>query len=97
MFPAKLLVGLTVIVVVPVPVTKPPVTSIVSTVLSSDVFLMVILPVSTSTASSKVKTMFEPTVTPVASSVGVDDDKLGAVESSTAKVTEEDVYVMLPA
>ena len=55
----------------PDPVTLPPVTSIVSTVESSDVFLIVIFPVSASTLSAKFKTMFASIATPVALSEGV--------------------------
>ena len=54
-----------------------PVTSIVSIVESSDVFLIVILPLSASTFSLKFNTMFEVTLTPVALSAGVEDDKVG--------------------
>ena len=55
----------------PDPVTLLPVTSIVSTVESSDVFLIVIFPVSASTLSLKFRTMFESTATPVALSEGL--------------------------
>ena len=62
---------------VPVPVTLLPVTSIVSTVELSDVFLRVIFPVSTSTFSSKFKTIFESRATSVALSEGLDELKIG--------------------
>ena len=55
--------GLIVISVVPVPVTNEPVTSMVSTVESSDDFLMTIFPLSASTASEKVKTILCRTTT----------------------------------
>ena len=45
--------------------------SIVSTVASSDVFLMMILPVSTSTASEKLRIILLSTATAVALSEGV--------------------------
>ena len=45
--------------------------SIVSTVASSDVFLMMILPVSTSTASEKLRTILLSTATAVELSEGV--------------------------
>ena len=73
--------GLMVISVVPVPVTKPLVTSMVSTVESSDDFLIVILPLSTSTASLKVRTILASTATPVAPSAGDDEDRVGLVVS----------------
>ena len=57
----------------PDPVTLLPVTSIVSTVESSDVFLIVIFPVSASTLSLKFRTMFESTATPVALLEGVEE------------------------
>ena len=67
--------------VVPVPVTKPLVTSMVSTVESSEVFLMIILPDSTSTASLKVSTILLSTATPIALSAGVDELSVGLVVS----------------
>ena len=75
--------GLTVICEDPDPDTFPPVTSIVSTVLSSDVFLIVISPLSTSTLSSKFKTIFAFTSTAVALSAGDDEERVGAVVSGT--------------
>ena len=71
--------GLISIVFVPVPVTLLLVTSIVSNALSSLVFFIVILPLSTSTFSLKVKTIFAVLDTFVASSAGVLDDSVGAV------------------
>jgi len=66
---------------VPDPATKPEVTPIVATVVLSEVFLMVILPLSASTASEKFNTMFAFTATLVALSAGVEDESVGAVES----------------
>ena len=66
-------------VVVPVPVTKSLVTSMVAMVESSDVFLMVMLPDSTSTASLKVSTMLLSTPTLVALSAGDEEDSVGSV------------------
>ena len=66
---------------VPVPVIKPLVTLMLSTVESSDDFLSVILPLSTSTASSNVSTILASTAIPVASSAGVDEDRVGALTS----------------
>ena len=68
---------MTVIWVEPDPVTWPPVTSIVSTVLLSDVFFIVIFPLSASTFSLKFKTILADTETSVASSAGVDELKVG--------------------
>ena len=59
--------------------TNEPVTSKVSTVESSDDFLMTILPLSTSTASLKVSTILASTATPVAPSEGEEEDRVGAV------------------
>ena len=73
--------GLIVICVPPLPLTFAPVTSIVSIVLLSEVFLIVILPLSASTASSKFRTMFAFTATLVALSAGVEDERVGAVVS----------------
>ena len=66
-----------VICVVPVPVTNEPATSMVSTVESSEDFLMVMLPLATSTASLKVRTILASTATPVAPSAGVEEDRVG--------------------
>ena len=59
-------------------------TSIVSIVELSDVFLIVIFPVSASTLSSKFKTIFAFTLTAVALSAGDEDDSVGAVVSVTS-------------
>ena len=56
-----------------------PVTSIVSTVESSDVFLIVIFPLSTLTFSLKLRTIFALSATPVASSAGTDELNVGIV------------------
>ena len=74
-----------VISVVPVPVTFEPVTSMVSTVELSDDFLIVILPLSTSTASLNVNTILASTATPVAPSVGTEEDRVGALTSAMVK------------
>ena len=74
-----------VICVPPDPETCPPVTSIASTVELSDVFLIVIFPLSVSTFSSKLSTIFASTATPVALSAGVDELKVGAVLSTVVK------------
>ena len=66
-----------VIWLVPLPVTKPLVTSILSTVELSEDFLIVILPLSTSTASLKVSTILASTATPVALSDGVEEERVG--------------------
>ena len=70
---------------VPVPVTLEPVTSMVSTVELSDDFLIVILPLSTSTASLKVSTILASTAIPVAPSVGIEEDRVGALTSAIVK------------
>ena len=62
---------------VPLPVTKPLVTSMLSTVELSEDFLIVILPLSTSTASLKVSTILASTATPVALSDGVEEERVG--------------------
>ena len=73
-----------VIVVVPVPVILESVTEIVSiTVLP---FLMIILPLSRSTASLKVSTISAPTETPVASSLGFEEDRVGGAVSAAVNV-----------
>ena len=75
------------------PVTFELVTSIVSKVLSSEVFLIVIFPVSTSTISLKLRMMFAPSKTPVASSAGVDELKVG----KTLVVKLNAVVELIPA
>jgi hypothetical protein len=62
------------------------VTSIVSTVLSSDDFLMVILPLSASTASLKVKTIFASIRMSVPLSVGLEDERVGLDSSAVVKL-----------
>ena len=84
-----------VICVVPVPVTWPLVTSMVSIVELSDVFLIVILPLSTSTASEKLRTILPPTATAVALSAGVELLRVGAVVSVVVK--EREVVSEMPA
>ena len=79
--------GLIVISLVPVPVTLFPVTSIVSKVLSSLVFLIVIFPLSTSTASLKVNVIFAVANTPVALSDGTEEDRVGLVLSIVVKLS----------
>ena len=71
--------GLISITVVPVPVTLLVVISIVSNVLSSLVFLIVMFPLSTSTFSLKVKNIFAVLETLVALSVGLLEESVGAV------------------
>ena len=95
MYASKLEVGFTVICVVPVPVTFELVTSIVSKVLLSEVFLIVIFPVSTSTLSSKFKTIFALSDTLVALSAGVDDDNVGLLVSPVVKLKA--VVELIPA
>eukprot|EP00362_Geleiidae_sp_MMETSP1317_P001535 CAMPEP_0201283398 /NCGR_PEP_ID=MMETSP1317-20130820/8456_1 /ASSEMBLY_ACC=CAM_ASM_000770 /TAXON_ID=187299 /ORGANISM="Undescribed Undescribed, Strain Undescribed" /LENGTH=78 /DNA_ID=CAMNT_0047599517 /DNA_START=191 /DNA_END=424 /DNA_ORIENTATION=- len=70
----------------PEPVTDPLVTSIVSKVVSSDVSLMVILPLSTSTISLKTNVMSESTATDTAPFEGVDDFKVGMALSAEVKL-----------
>ena len=68
------------ICVVPLPLTCPPVTSISSTRVSSD-RKMDILPLSTSTASEKFKTMSDVVATPVALSSGEVELSVGGVRN----------------
>ena len=49
--------------------------------LSSEVFLIVIFPLSASTASLNVRTILEFLATAVALSAGVDEDSVGAILS----------------
>ena len=58
----------------------------VSTVESSDDFLMVIFPLSASTASLKVSTILSFTPTPVAPSAGEEEDKVGSPISAVVKL-----------
>ena len=80
-------------VVVPVPVTKSLVTSMVAMVESSDVFLMVMLPDSTSTASLKVSTMLLSTPTLVALSAGDEEDSVGQVSAANPSSVIVQLYV----
>ena len=84
-----------VIWVEPDPVTWPLVTSIVSTVLLSDVFFIVIFPLSTSTFSLKFKTILDETEISVASSAGVDELKVG-VASAVPKYSISLIWCILP-
>ena len=77
------------------PVTWPPVTSIVSTIEPSDVLLMKILPVSTSTSSEKLRTILLATATAVALSAGEELLKVGATISAVVK--ERAVVLLIPA
>ena len=78
------------------PVTFEFVTSIVSKVLLSEVFLIVIFPVSTSTISLKFRTIFASSATSVALSAGVDDDNVG-FWTSAAVVKLKAVVELIPA
>ena len=69
------------------PVTALSVTSIVSRVELSLVFLIVIFPLSTSTASLKFKVIFAVVDIPVALSVGVDEERVGLVLSIVVKLS----------
>ena len=69
--------------------------SIVSTVASSDVFLMMILPVSTSTASEKLRIILLSTATAVELSVGEELSKVGAPISAVVK--DSAVVSVMPA
>ena len=71
--------GLIVISVEPDPETFELVTLIVSTVESSEDFLIKILPLSASTASEKVRTILSFTPTFDAPSDGEDEESVGAV------------------
>ena len=79
-----------VISVVPVPVTKPLVTSMVSTVESSEDFLIVMLPLSTSTASLKVSTILASTATPVTPSEGVEEDRVSDQAELLPNISREE-------
>ena len=69
------------------PVTALSVTSIVSRVELSLVFLIVIFPLSTSTASLKFKVIFAVADTPVALSDGTEEDRVGLVLSIVVKLS----------
>ena len=70
-------------------------TSIVSIVELSDVFLIVIFPVSASTFSLKLRTMFALTPTVVALSSGVDELRVGLLVSPVVKLKA--VVELIPA
>jgi len=89
--PDKSLVGLIVIAVVPVPVTCASPTAIVATVELSEVFLIVMLPDSTSTASLKFRTILAFAATLAALSAGVDEDRVGAVVSVIATTSVDQI------
>ena len=72
-----------------------PVTSIVSIVELSDVFLIVMYPVSASTLSLKFRTIFASIATLVALSAGVDDDNVGLATSAVVKLKA--VVELIPA
>ena len=80
---------------VPVPVTWPLVTSIVSIVISSEVFLTVMFPVWTVTLSLKFKIILASLATSVALSAGDDDDKVGSILSTVVKLRA--VVLLIPA
>ena len=71
---------------VPVPVTKLLVISNVTTVVSSSIFLIYILPVSTSTSSLKVNTILVSIGTLIASSRGDVTVSVGFVVSSLSLI-----------
>ena len=73
------------IVVVPPHVTCPDVTSIVSTVELSEVFLMRILPVPAETTSEKVMIRLVSTRTSIALSSGESERMVGDVKSTVVK------------
>ena len=84
-----------VICVPPLPLTFAPVTSIVSIVLLSEVFLITILPLSASTASLKFKTIFALTAMPVALSAGVEDERVGADVSLDVTIKSQSLSLLL--
>ena len=79
-------------IVEPEPVTLDEfVTSIVSTVLLSLVFLIVIFPVSTSTASEKVNSIFADKETPIALSAGELELSVGSAAVVKLNVVELEI------
>ena len=84
-----------VICVVPVPVILESVTAMASIVELSEVFLMVILPLSTSTASLKLSTILASTATAVALSAGAEEDSVGLAISAVVKLSA--VVLEMPA
>ena len=87
--------GFMVIWLEPEPVTLLPVTLIVSIVESSDVFFIVIFPVSASTLSLKFRTIFASMATAVALSAGVDELRVGLLLSPVVKLNA--VVELIPA
>ena len=81
MLPRSVLAGLIVIVSVPPPVTFHDVTSIVSTVEWSEIFLIKIFPVPTDTVSVNVRTRLPFTPTLTAPSIGERVEMVGGVVS----------------
>ena len=63
--------------------------------LSSDVFLIVIFPLSASTLSLKFKTMLASSSTSFASSAGVEDERVGLALSTEVKLNA--VVELIPA
>ena len=82
--------------VVPDPVTRLLVTSIVSTTELSEVLYKTILPVSTSTASENVNTILLLLATAIASSAGDELTKIGAITSPEV-VNDNEVLSLIPA
>ena len=70
-------------------------TGIDSNVVSSVVFLIIMLPLSASTASLKVRTILAVSETPVAPSAGVAEAKVGTVASLVVKLSV--VFDTIPA
>ena len=79
----------------PLPLTLFPVTSIASMVLSSEDSLIVIFPLSASTASLKDSEIFAETYSTVAGSAGFELDKEGLVLSIVVKLNA--VVLEIPA
>ena len=79
----------------PLPLILSPVTSIASTVLSSEDFLIVTLPLSASTASLNVKTIFASIRIFEALSAGFDEERVGFVSSPVVKLKA--VVLEIPA
>ena len=67
----------------------------VSTVELSEVFLIVMFPLSASTLSLKLRTIVESTATPVALSAGTDEVRVGPVVSPVVKLKA--VVELIPA
>ena len=80
---------------VPLPFTRLLVTSIVSATELSDDLYITIFPVSTSTASEKLRTIWLPTATAVALSAGLLLVNDGFVKSPVVK--EREVVSLIPA